>query len=182
MPSIRRIRRRFTSERQDALRGADFCGFDNYGWDGPIHINNYKYLGKKDFLLASHTDKSKLKHTPGDCLWDRTQRKRIKIYMLEVTNDEKHFLYCKMIWYLDLETWQILYSDRYDRHGKLWKVLDQLGFVTTAYKGVNVDYFAGNQMIDVQRTHSTIAITDFAFGIPLDQNMFSLQFLQKHGY
>jgi len=50
-----------------------------------------------------------------------------------------------MIWYLDPETWQILYSDRYDRHGKLWKVLDQLGFVTTGYKGVIVDYFAGRK-------------------------------------
>jgi len=87
-----------------------------------------------------------------------------------------------MIWYLDPETWQILYSDRYDRHGKLWKVLDQLGFVTTGYKGVIVDYFAGRKMIDIQRTHSTIAIGDFASGIPLKQNIFCLQYLQKHGY
>jgi len=132
--------------------------------------------------MARNIDKSKLEHTPGDCLWDGIQRERIKTYMLEVTNNEKHFLYSKMIWYIDPETWQILYSDRYDRQGKLWKVLDQLGFVTTGYEGTPVDYFAGNQMIDIQRTHSTIAIADYSFGLPLNQNMFSLQYLQKHGY
>ncbi len=182
MPSIRRIRRRSTSERQDALGGADFCGYDNLGWDGPVHINNYKYLGKREFLLARHTDRSKLKHTPGDCLWDGTQRERIKVHLLEVTNSEKHFLYSKMIWYLDPETWQILYSDRYDRHGRLWKVLDQLGFVSTGYNGVPVDYFTGNQMIDVQRTHSTIAIGDYNFGLQINHKIFSIQYLQKYGY
>ncbi len=181
MPSIRRIRRRSTTERQDAQGGADFCGFDNMGWDGPIQMNTYKYLGQKEALLVRHQDPSKLEHTPGFCLWDGTQRERINAHVLEVTSRDPNFLYSKMIWYLDPETWQILYSDRYDRRGNLWKVLDQHGYVANV-KGIDINHFVSNQMIDVQRTHSTIAITEFEFLKELEPSMFSLQFLQKHGY
>ncbi len=181
MPSIRRIRRRSTTERQDAQGGADFCGFDNMGWDGPIQLNTYNYLGQREVLLARHQDPSVLEHEPGYCLWNGTQRERINAHVLEVTSKDPNFLYSKMIWYLDPETWQMLYSDRYDRRGNLWKVLDQHGYVTTV-KGIDINHFVSNQMIDVQRTHSTIAITEFEFLKDLDPQMFTLQFLQRHGH
>ena len=102
--------------------------------------------------------------------------------MVEVVNKDPNFLYSKMVWYLDPETWQILYSDRYDRNGKLWKVLDQLGFVSPGYNNVQVNYFNGNQMIDVQRQHSTMATAEYTFGQNLSPRIFTLQYLQKYGY
>ena len=180
--ALRRIRRRSTSERQDALGGADFCGYDNLGWDGPVHINTYRYLGQKEMLLCRHTNLEQLVHTPGKCLYDGTQRERIAAHVLEVTNRGPNFLYSKMIWYLDPETWQILYSDRYDRNGKLWKVLDQFGCTAPGHDGVTVNFFNGNQMIDVQRRHSTAATVDHVFGTTPDPRIVSLQYLQKHGY
>lgn len=182
MPTIRRMRRRSTSERQDSQGGADFCGFDNYGWDGPISLNTYRYLGAKELLLSRHQSYKTLEHDPGICLWNGVQRERIKAHILEVTNNDPNFLYSKMIWYLDPESWQILYSDRYDRQGRLWKVLDQLGFLAPGYKGVEVCFMAGNQMIDVQRTHSTLATGKYEFGISLPETMFTTSYLQKHGY
>jgi hypothetical protein len=181
-PTIRRVRRRSTSERQDAQGGADFCGFDNMGWDGPISLNTYTYLGTKELLLARHTDVAKLEHTRGQCLWSGVQRERIKAHVIEAVNQDSNFLYSKMIWYLDPETWQMLYSDRYDRDGKLWKVLDQCGFVTKGYGGSEVNYFNANQMIDVQRTHASAATAQFEFGIDLPQSMFKIDYLQKYGY
>lgn len=182
MPSIRRVRRRSTSERQDAQGGADFCGFDNFGWDGPVAINMYAYLGTKELLLARHNDSSKLEHTRGECMWNGVQRERIKTLVVEVTNRDPDFLYSKMIWYLDAETWQILYSDRFDRDGKLWKVLDQHCFVSPGADGAAVNSFNSNQMIDVQRTHATLATAGYEFGIDLPQSMFTTQYLQKYGY
>ena len=182
LPSVRRVRRRSTTERQDAQGGADFCGFDNFGWDGPVQLNTYKYLGQKDLLMARHDDGSKLEHTPGDCLWDGVQRERIKMHLIEAVNQDPNFLYTKMIWYLDPETWQILYSDRYDRQGKLWKVLDQMGNVGSGYNNVPVSAFSANQMIDVQRIHSTNARANFDFGVEFDPRMFTLKYLQKRGY
>lgn len=182
VPTIRRVRRRSTSERQDALGGADYCGFDNMGWDGPVSLNTYKYLGARDLLLARHTDAARLEHERGRCLWSGVQRERVKAHVVEAENQEPNFLYSKMIWYLDPETWQILYSDRFDREGKLWKVMDQLGFVTKGYGGVEVNYFCANQMVDVQRVHSTAATAAFEFGIDLPRSMFRIDYLQKYGY
>ena len=182
MPSIRRIRRRSTTERQDAQGGADFCAFDNLGWDGPVQINKYKYLGRQDMLLVRHNDASKLEHTPGDCLWDGTQRERIKTHVIEAVNQDPNFLYTKMIWYLDPESWNMLYSDRYDRRGKLWKVMDQFGYIGKGYEGMDIDHFNANQMIDVQRVHSTCASSQLEFGKQFPARMFTLQYLQKRGY
>jgi len=182
MPSIRRIRRRSTTERQDSQGGADYCGFDNMGWDGPIQINTYKLLGRKDYLLVRHSDNSKLLHTPGDCIFDGTQRERINCYVLEVKSRDDNFLYNRMLWYLDPESWQMLYSDRYDRSGKLWKVLDQQGCVKTGYNGVPFGHFAASQTIDVQRKHSTLGKSELEFAVDFPKRMFTLQWLQKHGY
>jgi hypothetical protein len=180
--ALRRIRRRSTSERQDAQGGADFCGYDNIGWDGPVHINTYRYLGQKETLLCRHTDLKKLLHTKGKCMYDGTQRERVPAHILEVTSRKPNFIYSKMIWYLDPETWQILYSDRYDRNGNHWKVLDQLGFTAPGHGGATVNFFNATQMIDVQRRHSTAATVDYVFGTAPDPQIISLQYLQKHGY
>ena len=182
MPSIRRIRRRSTTERQDAQGGGDFCGYDNMGWDGPVHINSYKSLGEKDVLLVRHSDNKKLEHTEGNNIYNGTTRERIKVKIIEAVNKDSNFLYSKMIWYLDPETWQILYSDRYDRKGNLWKVMDQFCYVAQGYNNVPVDWFNGSQMIDVQRRHSTMATASYIFGIEFDPNIFTLDYLQKHGY
>ena len=37
-------------------------------------------------------------------------------------------------------------------------------------------------MIDVQRTHATMAISKFEFGQQFPMDMFTLQYLQKRGY
>ena len=79
-------------------------------------------------------------HTPGDCLFDGTQRERVKMHVIEATSKDPNFLYSKMVWYLDPETWQMLYSDRYDRSGKLWKWIDQLGFMGKGYNGVGCPF------------------------------------------
>jgi hypothetical protein len=181
-PAIRRVRRSSTTERQDPKGGGDNAAYDNLGWDGAIQENTYKYLGAKELLLARHTDKSKIVHTPGDCLFDGTQREMIKAHVIEAVNKDPNFFYTKSIWYLDPESWQMLYSDRYDRRGRLWKVLDQLGFVGKGYNGVEFGHFTGNQMIDVQRIHSTVALTTLEFGVEFPRSMFTLNNLQKSGY
>jgi hypothetical protein len=61
-------------------------------------------------------------------------------------------------------------------------VIDQFGFVTKGYGGSEVNYFNANQMIDVQRTHSTLATGKYEFGIDLPQSMFKIDYLQKYGY
>ena len=105
----------------------------------------------------------------------------MKAHVIEAVNKDPNFYYSKSIWYLDPESWQMLYSDRYDRRGRLWKILDQMGFVGKGYGGVEFGHFNANQMIDVQRIHSTIAIADQKFGVEFKRSMFTFSYLQKHG-
>ena len=178
-PTIRRIRRRSTTERQDANGGADYCGFDNFGWDGPMQINRYKFLGQKELLMVRHSDRTKLIHTPGDCLLDGAVRERIKVNVVEVKNQDENFMYSKMTWYIDPETWMITFLEDYDRHGKLWKVIDQHCAVDPI-TGAN-DMIDG-LTIDVQRIHSTIANSDKVYGPELKPRTYSLQWMQKRSY
>jgi hypothetical protein len=182
LPSIRRVRRRSTSERQDPQGGGDYCSYDNGGWDGPVQINKYKYLGSKDLLLGRHTDKSKIEHKPGECIMSGSQRERVNAYVVEAVNQDANFLYSKMVWYIDPETWQILYADRYDRHGKIWKVMDQLGNVSPGYQGVPAIHYNVTQTVDVQRLHSTLGTNDTKYGVTQDLTIFDIHYLQKHGY
>lgn len=182
VPTIRRVRRRSTSERQDPQGGSDFCSYDNSGWDGPVQINTYKYLGAKDFLMARHTDKSKLVHTPGDCLFDGVQRERVRLHMVEAINEDTNFLYSKQVWYIDPETWSILYADKYDRKGNLWKVYDQYNHVTKGHGGVPVAHNNALMMVDIQRLHSTIATTEKKYGVSHDPKIFDYRYLQKYGF
>lgn len=181
-PSIRRVRRRSTSERQDALGGSDICGFDNFGWDGPVSLNRYRFLESKELLMCRHNDLKDLKHKSGDCLYEGTQRERVKVHIVEAVSKDPNFLYSRMVWYLDPETWQILYSERYDREGRLWKVLDQIGFVTRGYEKTEVNSFCANQMIDIQATHATLGKAVYEFGVEFPETMFTTEYLQKHGY
>jgi len=180
-PSIRRVRRSSTTERQDPKGGGDNAAYDNLGWDGEIQENTYTYVGAKDLLLVRHNDNSKLVHTPGDCIMDGTQRERVKAHVLEAVSKDPNFFYQKAIWYLDPESWQMLYSDRYDRRGKLWKVLDQHGMVGKTYGGAQFGHFNGNQMIDVQRIHSTVAQATQEFGLEFDRDIFTFKYLQEYG-
>ncbi|MCX8044328.1 MAG: outer membrane lipoprotein-sorting protein [Desulfobacterota bacterium] len=181
-PTIRRVRRRSTTERQDAQGGSDFCGFDNFGWDGPISLNTYRYIAAKELLMSRHNGCKKLDHTSGDCFWNGTQRERIRVHIIEATSKEANFLYSKMIWYIDPETWQILYSERYGRDGKLWKVLDQIGFVTAGYNNIEINSFCASHMVDVQRIHATLGFVEYEFGVDFPDGMFTTEYLQKHGY
>jgi len=83
---------------------------------------------------------------------------------------------------LILKPGRFLYSDRFDREGKLWKVLDQMGFVARGYGGAGVNSFCANQKIDVQRTYATMATAQFEFGVDLPQSMFKIDYLQQYGY
>jgi hypothetical protein len=180
-PSIRRVRRSSTTERQDPKGGGDNAAYDNLGWDGEIQENTYTYVGAKDLLLVRHNDNAKLVHTPGDCITDGTQRERVKAHVLEAVSKDPNFFYQKAIWYLDPESWQMLYSDRYDRRGRLWKVLDQHGMVSTTCGGAQFGHFNSNQMIDVQRIHSTVAQATQEFGVEFERDIFTFKYLQEYG-
>ena len=87
-----------------------------------------------------------------------------------------------MVWYLDSETWEMLYAERFDRKGNLWRVFEQLCLVTTGYEGVQLGHHAASYAVDVQSIHSSLFSSDLNFNVNYKPKMFSIKYLQKHGY
>jgi len=182
LPAARRVQRRTSSAREDSSGGSDFCEYDSMGWDGPVQINTYRLIGQKDFLWARHTDTAKLQRMPGSCLWSGAQRERLSTYIIEVKNKNPNFLYSKQVWYIDPETWQILYAERYDRSGRLWRILDQFFFIGRGYGGAELGQYTAIQSIDIEKVHATILKSDMKFGLDYPLTLFNKDYLQKNGY
>ena len=181
-PATRRVLRRATSAREDASGGSDFCEYDSMGWDGPVQINTYRLLGRQEFLWARHTDTALLERMPGSCLWSGARRERLSTYVIEVVNKSPNFLYSRQVWYIDPETWQILYAERYNRSGRLWRILDQFFFIGKGYGGVELGQYNAIQSIDVPNVHATILKSDMKFGMDFSLSLFNREYLQKNGY
>jgi len=188
-PSSRRILRRSMAQRTDSQGGSDMCTDDNLVYDFTTNRLNYKMLGRKEMLLSRHQDLALLKegHIEGLCVPNGIQYERIKPYVLECTHKDSGYIYSKMTWYVDPETWWILYSDKYDREGNLWKVFNLSEYLCKSYYDPNdVIPTIGNMLIvDVQRAHSTFGVTGVLIGKETGNyraDFFTPQALQQYGY
>ncbi|MCX8045094.1 MAG: DUF1329 domain-containing protein, partial [Desulfobacterota bacterium] len=177
-----RVQRRTASAREDAVGGVDYCEYDSMGYDGPIQINTYALIGKKEYLWARHIDTAQLIRERDASLWSGAQRERCATYVIEVKSKDPSFLYSRQIWYIDPETWQILYAERYDRSGKLWRILDQFFFTGKGYNNVDLGQYTAIQSIDVLNKHTTILKSDMKLGAEFDMTLFTKEYLQKNGY
>jgi len=182
IPATRRVQRLTTAAREEPTGGADYCEYDISGYDGPIQTNTYTLCGQKDFLWARHTDTAALERAAGSCLWSGYQRERLKTYIIEVKNKDSAFIYGRQTWYIDPETWQILYAERYDSKGRLWRILDQFFFVGRGYNNVPIGQYTAIQSFDLKTTHATVLTSAMESGLTFDMNMFSREYLQKKGY
>jgi len=165
--STRRIRRRSMAERQSSTGGSDTCGDDNSGYAWAINVQDYKILGRKEILIARHQDQEELVkgRTEGKCLDNGRQRERINTYVVEAIHKDPDYIYNKQIWYMDPETWAIIYADKYDRDGKLWKVFDiAMYMIPSEYDGQEVQTMCMLTVIDVQRIHSTNTRSEVKLG------------------
>jgi hypothetical protein len=180
----KRVRRLSTAERSETIDGADLSRDDSGHWDGLITRNTYKILGRKDMLICRHQDMKKLKHTPGEPLLDGWEKERIKVWIIGVETKDPGYIYSKQTWYVDPELWKIMYSEKYDKYGKLWRVQEHPHVVQKGQNGVvDVEYY-GSVAVDVQRRHSTHILLDPAgaiMGGKLDPNFFTPQNLQRLG-
>lgn len=154
---IRRVRRQDTMQRQDHRGGMDFCSDDQNVWFGRIARNKYKLLGRKEQLMGRHNKIEDATFVPGNFLWQNLSRERINCYLMEVVNKDPDYLYQKSIMWVDPETWCLIYADKYDRKGRLWKIND---CSQAEYKSNDgQDYFdvCTQFHADVQRRHATVA-------------------------
>lgn len=186
--TTRKLVRKSTAQRQSTQGGSDSSSDDTQTYNSAISFMNYKYLGRKELVLARHQDIDQIKngHQEGYCLFNGFIRERVKTYVVECIHKNPNYLYSKQIWYVDPETWWILYADKFDRQAKLWRVFDNPEYVAKSlYNGAIFGAIGFILIVDVQRLHSTGAFSNFKFGETgklYQPDYYTAKALQKYGY
>jgi hypothetical protein len=184
----RKLQRLSTAQREATQGGSDSTNDDQNIYNGAVPFMKYKYLGRKELLLARHQDTDQLKkgHREGYCLFNGIQRERINTYVLECTHKNSTYLYSKQIWYVDPETWWILYADKYDRQGRLWRVFENANYVLkSVYNEALIGTIGFVSIIDVKQLHGTGGFANYIIGETGKFNQpdyYTPKALQKYGY
>ncbi len=187
--STRRVVRRSTAQRQTHIGPSDFTYNDQGGYNWVIKDNSYKLLGRKELLMARNQNAEQLvkNDIKGMCYVSGYQRERINMYILEVINKDPNYIYSKEIWYVDPENWKILYADKFDKQGRLWKIFDiSYRTVKSAYDGQLVLALSNQTIIDIPRMHASKAYFTIwvagESGLGLNYDYFSPKALLEYGY
>jgi hypothetical protein len=186
--TTRKLVRKSTAQREDTQGAGDSTSDDSMIYDHAISAMSYKYLGRKELLLSRHQDTELLRksHREGYCLINGLQRERINTHVLECIHKNPNYLYSKQIWYLDPETWWILYSDKYDRKGNLWRVFENAQFIVkSVYNNTPTASITYVLTVDVQRLHSSGGYSNYVLGETgefFQPDYYTPKALQKYGY
>jgi hypothetical protein len=181
--------RKSTAARQDMRGGADNCADDERVFDYTLSVMKLSLLGRKELLLPRHVNAQQIweNHMEGHCVDSGSERERIKPYIVEAVHDDTNYLYGKQIWYIDPETWWIIYADKYDREGELWKIFDYMettGKLLTT--GEDMPWLSYATTLDVQRNHSTTGLYADeklgATGLQWQPSFYTPDALLKYGY
>lgn len=187
--ATRRLVRRNSSFRWDHQGGSDMCMDDLDIYDYAVSAMTYKHTGRKEVLLARHADPVAQfnNHVEGYNFDNGILRERLKVYVIEAVHKNPKYLYSKQVWYIDPETWYILYADKYDRQGELWKIAEMgQALYELISTGEKIPFSAYNSYCDVQRMHSTTAVTPVlqlgATGDKFKPVFYQPRALLRHGY
>lgn len=180
---FRRIRRMSTAQRTDSIDGSDLIYDDDNMWDGQLLRNTYTFKGKKDMLTCRHQNMRATTRMPGQGIVNGITLERCNLYVIEVMNKDSNYIYSKRIWYLDPETYYIMWQEIYDRQDRFWKCfMNQTAPLPTA-SGETRAFIVGTQYHDFQRVHCGEADHQVYYepklGIDISPDMFTVGFLQK---
>jgi hypothetical protein len=182
IPSLRKIRHISTAQRTNIEGGSDIATDDDYGRNMIPANFTYKYIGRKEVLLARHQDIGTLKRPQGDCMYSGMQKERVNTHVVEGVSKDPSYPYSKFIWYVDPELWHIVTAEKFDREGKLLKVIEYCLDVRPSYQGLQDTYYITITCLDVQRVHSTVStLPEINLGKEFPLSLFTVNQLQRLG-
>jgi hypothetical protein len=178
---FRRVRRINVGQRTDTIDGTDMIYDDEYGWDGHIQRNTYQLIGKKDMLASRHTDTKIFQRAQGQAIPNNVTRERVSTYVVEVKSKDPNYIYSKRVWYVDPETYLVLWTELYDELKRPWKCFEYLHADFKTKKGEMKNMIVGVLLLDFQRTHASLPLQEiFEVGTEkVDKSMFTISYLQQ---
>jgi len=190
----RRVTRRTAAFRWAQLGGSDMTLDDGYGYDYEVSAQKYNLIGRKELLVPRHNHSQDIvgKHVPGN-MWDSGfKMERVNSFVIEAHHKDPDYIYGKQIYYIDPETWLIVWADKYDPDGKLWKVFqNSQELIKQDYNDEKKARITYANICDVQRLHATIGgYPEVEVGVSADgpkgrfyrPNYYMPKALVRHGY
>jgi hypothetical protein len=129
IPNLRRVRRFSGANRNDAVGGTDFTPDDGGSFAGVTPQFEWEYIGETDVLAPIDTrlrgfpfEKNANFGPSGFSLADDIWHLR-RVMILEFRPKDEDHIYARKRFWVDKQTYSILYSAAYDRKGELWKLI-----------------------------------------------------------
>ena len=181
---FRRIRRLAAVQRIDAIDGSDLIYDDEYFWDGQILRNTYTFAGTRELLCSRHQDMKKTSRIKGQAVVNGLTLERCKTLVVEVVNKDSNYIYGKRVWYVDPESYLILWTEIYDAKGSFWKCFMQNADALKTSTGEKKHFIVGSQFADFQRIHAGLSDQQSHYYSPeisvtVAPDMFTVGNLQK---
>jgi hypothetical protein len=180
---FRRIRRMSTAQKMDNIDGTDLIYDDEYFWEGRVMLNTYTYIGRKDLLCTRRQDMRATVRQLGQGIVNGLTYERCNTFVVEALHKDPHYVYGKRIWYLDPESYLILWTEIYDQRGNFWKCFLQHTDMLTTEIGETKHAIVGSTYVDFQRTHAGLSdsqkISRPVISIDVSPDIFTVRNLQK---
>lgn len=132
IPGLRRVRQLSTTDTQDVNPGAPDALYDDTMGFGQkmspkIYPMNYKVIAEREYLVPAYSIDGSEYFTSPEKGAERVnmQWERRPIYVVELTELDKNYVYNKRILYIDKETFTIHLSEMYDQKGRLYRTFEQ---------------------------------------------------------
>lgn len=191
VPAMRRILRNSFGTRGDSWNSTDLLYEDVRGYSGYPEWMNWKLVARKTILLPMHSGVKLGKNTAEKTYdfkktphWNpRYAFEPRPTYVVEAKPKLKDYPYSRQLFYIDAETFAILYKESFDKKGALWKVmLNCAGEHQDAQTDASLLGWSGTVVIDLQAEHATVFHVHKAqVNLDLSPNQFSLSTLRKRG-
>jgi hypothetical protein len=132
--SLRRIRKMTASDTQDPAVGQDMIYEDWQGFNQKLSPKRFPYkyevISEGEYLVPITTDGAPYLSTKEGLILKNLQFERRPIWVLQLTQLDKNYVYGKRIMYIDREILYPHHIEAYDQKGRLYRTYDSVwGFI-----------------------------------------------------
>jgi hypothetical protein len=124
--AIRRARKMSATDTQDNVGGQDGIYDDNEGFDQKLSPDHYPYkyelIAEREYLIPVTLDGAPYINSKKGYEFTNLEFERRPMYVVQLTQLDKNYIYSKRVLYFDKETFNLLYTQNFDRKGRLYRV------------------------------------------------------------
>jgi len=125
--TIRRIRTMSATDTQDTVGGADAIYEDSEGFSQKLSPKRFpfkfKVIAEREYLIPSESLDGSPYVTSKGLELRNLEFERRPMYVVELIQTDKNYVYGKRILYIDKETFILIFGEHYDQKGRLYRTI-----------------------------------------------------------